>query len=169
MSKAWDAHLVCLGCGDTACCPLIGNPVLIVRLWRLMECLSVILGPSVFHLNDSPLFILSARFIPKGKPWQIHTHVIWSKRSRKEWGQSSRPKSLIPSLDYVSKKKKKKSLKCDFVAKMILLLLHTICNISESGCFELQKSELTISVVVLSPLNCDKISHFGRQKWYKEA
>lgn len=111
-----------------------------VRLWILMECLSVI-PPSVFHLNDNPLFVLSARFTPKGKPW--HTHTIWSKRSRKEWGHSSSPESLVPSLDYVSKKKKK-SPKCDSAAKMILLLLHTICSISDSGCFELQKSELAI-------------------------
>lgn len=41
-------------------------------------------------------------------------------------------------------KKKKKSPKCDSAAKMILLLLHTICSISDSGCFELQKSELAI-------------------------
>lgn len=77
-----------------------------VRLWRLMECLSVILGPSVLCLNDSLLFILSARSIPKGKPWHTHTHMIWSKRSRKEQGQRSRPKSLVPHLIMLAKKEK---------------------------------------------------------------
>lgn len=60
MLKAQHANLVCLWFEDKACCTLTRHPVLMAHLWRLMECLSAILGSSVFHLNCStPLFILS--------------------------------------------------------------------------------------------------------------
>lgn len=95
VSKALGARLVCLCFGVKACCTSARNPVMMASLWSLMECPSVILWPSAFSLNDSPLFILSAKFIPKGKP--SHTHAIVSRKR----GQSNSLKCLVPSLDYV--------------------------------------------------------------------
>lgn len=43
VSKALDANLVCLCFGDKAGCTSARNPVMMASLWRLMECLSVIL------------------------------------------------------------------------------------------------------------------------------
>lgn len=145
ISKAREANLVCLCFGDKACCTSARNPVTMASLWRLMECLSVIVWPSAFSLNHSPLFILSARFIPKGKPWHTHTHTIWSKKKGKNGDRAVASEScpITWLCDYA--RRKKKPIKFDSVAKTILLLLHTICIIWEPGCFELQKFELTIS------------------------
>lgn len=164
VSKAQDTNFACLCFGDKACCTSARNPVTIASLWRLMECLSVLLWPSTSSLNDSSLFTFSARFIPKGKPPHTHT-IVSKKKGRMGTEQQSQESCPITSLcDYARVEKE--------VLNVVLQPKWSFSSSIPSASSESQAvlsyrnlNQLSQIVLVLSLLNCDKISHFSRQKW----